>query len=92
MQEIGKRWREHRHDSSTVFDARTLEEDDDDERMLTNAEKDVKEHEDIIIDHGYTGIVEDSKKDEIIAKVKVSIINRRSLYLKESWAISLWHL
>ena len=54
-----------------------------DERMLSNMENDVKEHQDIIIDHGYTGIVEDSKKEEIIATVKVSMINRRSLYLKE---------
>ena len=53
------------------------------ERMLSNMEKDVKEHQDIIIDHGYTGIVEDSRKEEIIETVTVSMINRRSLYLKE---------
>lgn len=54
-----------------------------DKRMLSSVEENVKQHEDLILDHGYTGVIEDKKKDEIIATVKVSVINRRSLYLKE---------
>eukprot|EP00794_Sanderia_malayensis_P012930 gene12930-14262_t len=53
-----------------------------DNRMFSTIRENVEQHEDLIIDHGYTGIIEDKKKDEIIA-TKVSVINRRSLYLKE---------
>ena len=52
-------------------------------KMLSSMEENITQYEELILDNGYTGVVEDAKKDEIIATVKVSVINRRSLYLKE---------
>ena len=38
---------------------------------------------DMIIENGYTGIIDDSRKNEIVETVMMSIIGRRLLYLNE---------
>eukprot|EP00794_Sanderia_malayensis_P016405 gene16405-18042_t len=41
-----------------------------DNRMFSTIRENVEQHGDLIIDHGYTGIIEDKKQDEIIATIK----------------------
>ena len=50
-----------------------------DKRIFSSMQKDIKEHQDIILDHGYTGIVEESKKDEIIATVKGEVHSKTKI-------------
>lgn len=54
-----------------------------DQQLFKNIKEDVQAHQDVIIENGYTGIINDAHKDDIIGTMMVSIIGRRSLYLKE---------
>lgn len=56
---------------------------DSDRLLFENMKKDVQVHNDMIIENGYTGIIDDSHKDEIVETVMMSIIGRRLLYLNE---------
>ncbi len=42
-----------------------------------------QQHEEFIIEHGYTGIINADNVDAIIGTVMVSMISRRLLYLSE---------
>ena len=54
-----------------------------DQELLENIKKDVKSHQDFILENGYTGVIDGSCKDDIIGTIMVSIIGRRLLYLNE---------
>ena len=56
---------------------------DSDSNMLAAINGSIKENIDTIIDHGYTGVIDNDHKDEIIATIKVSMMSRRSVYLRE---------
>ena len=56
---------------------------DSDRQLFESIKKDVKAHKDMIIENGYTSIIEDTRKDEIVETVMVSITGKRLLYLKE---------
>ena len=52
-------------------------------KLLNEVTGDPKSFTDMIFEHGYTGLVEEEHLDEIIRSLKVSIVNRRSLYMRE---------
>ena len=60
------------------------------ERHLSKSEKkiveiikhDVKGNQDIILDNGYTGLVDDEHIDEIVGSVMISLVSKRFMYLK----------
>ena len=54
-----------------------------DSNMLAAIKGSVEENADTIIDHGYTSVIDNDHKEEIIATIKVSMISRRSVYLRE---------
>lgn len=54
-----------------------------DKELFNNVKQDLSVYQDFILDHGYTGIIDESHKDDIIATMMVSITGRRLLYLKE---------
>jgi c-di-AMP phosphodiesterase-like protein len=54
-----------------------------DQEQLENIKKDVNSHTNFILENGYTGIIDDSHKDDIVGTIMVSIIGRRLLYLNE---------
>ena len=56
---------------------------DSDSNMLAAIKGSIKENTDTIIDHGYTGVIDNDHQDEIIATIKVSMMSRRSVYLRE---------
>ena len=45
--------------------------------------QDIKGNQDIILDNGYTGLIDDEHVDEIVESVMISLISKRILYLKE---------
>jgi hypothetical protein len=51
--------------------------------LLDSIRHDVKANTDTIIEHGYTGLIEDSHIDEILQSVVISIVVKRLVYLKE---------
>ena len=61
------------------------------EEHLCNNEKkivdmikhDIKGNQDLILDNGYTGLVDDEHIDEIVGSVIISLVSKRILYLKE---------
>ena len=61
------------------------------EKHLSKSEKkiveiikhDVKGNQDIILDNGYTGLVDDEHIDEIVGSVMISLVSKRIMYLKE---------
>ena len=52
-------------------------------KLLDDVKEDCKNYTDIILEHGYTGKVDEEHLDEIIGSLKVSLLNRRMLYMKE---------
>ena len=54
-----------------------------DEEIFAALLENFTEHAEMILDHGYSGIIESSKSEEMVETVKVSITNRRSLYTNE---------
>ena len=61
------------------------------EKHLTTAEKQILEsiakdpssHQDLMIEHGYTGIIDTDHVSDIVGTVTVSIITRRQVFLAE---------
>ena len=51
--------------------------------LVEKIKNDVKGNQDIILDHGYTGVIDVDHVDEIIGSVVISLVNKRILYLKE---------
>ena len=52
-------------------------------RLIDNIREDVSQHQDVIIEHGYTGKIDAAHIDDIVGSIMVSIWNKRVLYLKE---------
>jgi hypothetical protein len=52
-------------------------------KQLVDMVQNMTDHQDTILEHGYTGPIKESNKDAIIGTVMVSIVNKRLLYLKE---------
>ena len=55
----------------------------DDRSYLTSIRNDVSMHQEAIIDHGYTGLIDEAHLEEIINSVVISIVMKRVVYLKE---------
>ena len=53
------------------------------QKLLNDVREDCKNYTDTISEHGYTGIIDEEHVDEIIRSLKVSLVNRRILYMKE---------
>ena len=51
--------------------------------LLISVKADPKNHTDLIIEHGYTGLIHQGNSDCIVGTVLVSIVNRRMCYLQE---------
>ena len=54
-----------------------------DKQQLDVIRKDPTSHEEFIIEHGYTGIINVNNADAIVGTVMISMISRRLLYLSE---------
>ena len=52
-------------------------------QILDTIKEDVSQHHDYIIEHGYTGIINEEHVDDILGTILVSIWNKRVLCLKE---------
>ena len=52
-------------------------------KMFDTIKEDVSQHHDYIIEHGYTGIINEEHIDDILGSILVSIWNQRVLCLKE---------
>ena len=50
---------------------------------LNDIKEDCENYSDMILEHGYTGVIDEKHVDDIIRSVKVSLVNRRMLYMKE---------
>ena len=53
------------------------------QKLLNDVREDCKKHSDLILEHGYTGLINENRVDEIIRSFKVSLVHRRMLYMKE---------
>ncbi|XP_028517625.1 uncharacterized protein LOC114575961 [Exaiptasia diaphana] len=51
--------------------------------FLNSVKEDVLAHLDTIVDHGYTGKINDEYKEEIVATMAITIITKRLVYLNE---------
>lgn len=56
------------------------------QELLQEVSLDCKKHTDLILEHGYTGLINDQHVDEIVGSLKVSFLNRRALYMNEFMA------
>ena len=56
---------------------------DSDKQLLKSVTKNVISHSDIIIEHGYTGLIDHLHISEIEKSMMISIITKRLVYLKE---------
>ena len=56
---------------------------EDNEALIKSVTNDVKSHTDSIIDHGYTGCIDNDHITEISTSMAVSIVSRRLVYVKE---------
>ena len=54
-----------------------------DRQLLTTVKEDVSADSDIIIDNGYTGVIDSDHKEDIVGTIMVNLIGKRLLYLKE---------
>ena len=54
-----------------------------DQEILNSVENNIIAHTDLIIDRGYTGIIYEDHKDDIIGTMVINIVGKRLLYLKE---------
>ena len=52
-------------------------------QILDTIKEDVSQHHDYIIEHGYTGIINEEHVDDILGSILVSIWNKRVVCLKE---------
>jgi hypothetical protein len=51
--------------------------------IIDNVKSDVNLHRDSVLEHGYTGPVDAAHMDDIVRSMKVSLVNKRALYLRE---------
>lgn len=51
--------------------------------VVESIRNDIQRHQDTILDHGYTGVIDDGHVDEIVGSVVISLVSKRILYLKE---------
>jgi hypothetical protein len=56
---------------------------DDDQQLISRVKNDVSAHKNTIIDSGYTGVIDEDHKDDIVGTMIVNIVGKRLLYLKE---------
>ena len=71
---------------SKSIDMISIEESDlttKEQQLLNDVSENCNNFTDMIFEHGYTGVVDDNHIDEILRSLKVSLVNRRSLYMKE---------
>ena len=52
-------------------------------KLIKEITENCEQHVDLIVDHGYTGVVSQGKIEAIIRSVQVSFVSRRALYMKE---------
>ena len=52
------------------------------QQLLKDIREACKKHSDLILEHGYTGLINEEHLDEIIRLFKVSLVHRRLLYMK----------
>ena len=52
-------------------------------QLLKDVSENCNDFTEMIFEHGYTGVVDDDHINEILRSLKVSLVNRRSLYMKE---------
>lgn len=52
-------------------------------QILNGVKDDVTAHQDVIIENGYTGVIDDEHKEDIAGTIMVNMIAKRLLYLKE---------
>ena len=53
------------------------------QQLLKDVSENCNAFTEMIFEHGYTGVVDDDHMNEILRSLKVSLINRRSLFMKE---------
>ena len=53
-------------------------------KVLEQIKQDVVQHTDMILEHGYTGLVNEANTESIVTAVIVSIISRRCLVLNSN--------
>jgi argininosuccinate synthase len=51
--------------------------------ILQQIKQDVSGHVDLILEHGYTGVINNANIDSIVAAVVVSMLSTRAIILKE---------
>jgi len=71
---------------SKSIDMISIEESDlttKEHQLLKDVSENCNDFTEMIFEHGYTGVVDDDHINEILRSLKVSLINRRSLYMKE---------
>ena len=54
-----------------------------DRLLLNSVRTDLTSHADTVIEHGYTGRIDDSHMEEIVKSIVISIVTKRVVYLKE---------
>lgn len=54
-----------------------------DRLLLNSVRTDLSSHADTVIEHGYTGSIDDSNMEEIVKSIVISIVTKRVVYLKE---------
>ena len=52
-------------------------------QLLQNIKENLNDQQDSIIEHGYTGVIDEAHTDDIVRSIMVSIWSKRILYLKE---------
>ena len=55
----------------------------DEKKIVDMIKHDIKGNQDLILDNGYTGLLDDEHIDEIVGSVIISLVSKRILYLKE---------
>ena len=53
------------------------------QQLLKDVSENCTDFTEMIFKHGYTGVVDDDHRNKILRSLKVSLINCRSLYMKE---------
>ncbi|KAK3737851.1 hypothetical protein QZH41_004789 [Actinostola sp. cb2023] len=54
--------------------------------MINSIKEDVSSHHEVIIDHGFTGVINQENIDEIVKSVVVCLVTRKNVFLKEFMA------
>ena len=71
---------------SKSSDMISIEESDlttKEQQLLNDVSENCNNFTEMIFEHGYTGVVDDDHIDEILRSLKVSLVNRRPLYMRE---------